>query len=119
MGEEVKMAYLVTVAPGDSARMETMLGYALAGRALGYETLIFYALDSALITKRSILDKAEPKVKERIIEALKEGVRIAVCSASAKTFNITSADVVPGVEIIGIAAFYDFAEHSKITLTWS
>ena len=114
-----RIAFLVTVAPGDTARLETMLGYALAAAAMGYEMMMFFALDSALVAKQQIFNKMEPKVRERIQESIKEGIDVNVCSASAQTFGIKETDLIEGAKIGGIASFYYYAEDADIVLTWS
>ncbi len=114
-----KIAFFATMAPGDTPRLETMLGYALVAAAMKYEMKIFFALDSALVTKSQIFDKLEAKVRDRIRECVKEGVQVEVCSASAKTFNIRPEDLIDGATIKGIASFYDYAENADITLSWS
>ncbi|MCL5782646.1 MAG: DsrE family protein [Candidatus Thermoplasmatota archaeon] len=124
MGNEEKdkvkrIAFLVTIAPGDTARLETMLGYALAAAAIGYEMMMFFALDSALVAKQQVFDKMEPKVRERIRESIKEGIEMNICSASAQTFGIKESDLIEGAKIGGIASFYFYAEDADIVLTWN
>ncbi len=114
-----KVAFLSTVAPGDTPRLETMLGYALAARAMDYEMKIFFALDSALVTKRQIFDKLDAKLRNRITECVDAGVQLDVCQASAMTFHISEEDLIPGVKIRGIASFLDYAENANINFSWS
>lgn len=114
-----KIAFLATMAPADTPRLETMLGYALAAVAMQYEMKIFFALDSALVTKRQIFDKLDAKVRERIQECVRHGVQVDVCSASAQTFHIKPEDLIDGATIKGIVTFYEYAENADITLTWS
>ena len=96
-----------------------MLGYALAAAAMGYETKIFFALDSALVMKNQVYQKLEPKLRERLAECAKSGVQLDICQASAQTFNIKREDLIPGAQIKGIASFFDFAESADISLSWS
>ncbi len=114
-----KIAFLATMAPADTPRLETMLGYALAAAAMDYEMLIFFALDSALVAKKQIFEKMDTKVKDRLREAVNLGVKLDVCSASAQTFGIKSEDLIPGTQIGGIASFYAYAQDADIVLTWS
>lgn len=114
-----RVAFFSTVTPGDTPRLDTMLGYALAAAATGYETKIFFALDSALVTKNQVFQKLEPKLQERLRDCVRDGVQLDICSASAQTFNIKPEDLIPGVKIKGIASFFDFAETTAFTLSWS
>ncbi len=114
-----KIAFFSTISPGDTARIDTMLGYALAGIAMGYEVVIFLALDSALVAKKVIFEKLDTKIKDRIENSINEGIKIGVCSASAKTFGIEVSDLIKGTEIEGIATFFSYAQDAKIVLSWS
>ncbi len=114
-----KVAFLSTVAPGDTPRLETMLGYALVARSMDYETRIFLALDSALVMKRPIYEKLDTKLRDTIRQCVEMGVQIDVCQASARTFNIRAEDLIPGVQLGGIANFLLFAEQADINFSWS
>ncbi len=118
-GRPKRVAFFSTTTPGDTARIDTMLGYALAAAAMGYETKIFFALDSALVTKNQVYQKLEEKLRNRLAECPKSGVALEVCSASAQTFNIKKEDLIPGVQIKGVAQFFDYAETADISLSWS
>lgn len=117
--ESKRAAFFSTTSPGDTARIDTMLGYALAANALGYETKVFFALDSALVVKNQVYQKLEPKLKDRIAECAKDGVQLDICQASAQTFNIKVEDLVPGAKIKTIASFFEFAEGAALNLSWS
>lgn len=124
MGETVaatakKVAFLSTVTPGDTPRLQTMLGYALVARSLDYETKIFFALDSALVMKRAIYDKLDAKLRDQIRQCVEMGVQMEVCQASARTFDIRLEDLVPGVQLGGIASFLLFAEQADVNFSWS
>ena len=114
-----KIAFFSTISPGDTARIDTMIGYAMAGIAMDYEVVIFLALDSALVAKKMIFEKFDVKIKDRIKNSIKEGVKVGICSASAKTFGIEETDLIEGTEIEGIATFYQYAQNAKIVLSWS
>jgi predicted peroxiredoxin len=124
MGEPVavsprKVAFLSTVAPGDTPRLETMLGYALVARSLDYETKIFFALDSGLVMKRAVFEKLGTKVRDQLRQCVEMGVQMEVCQASARTFNIRPEELIPGVQLGGIANFLLFAEQADVNFSWS
>ncbi len=114
-----RIAFFSTIAPGDTARIETMIGYARVAASMDYEVLIFYALDSALVAKRQILEKMDTKIRSGIKEGITEGIKMQICSASAQTFGIEESDIIEGSEIAGIASFYFYAENADIVLSWS
>ena len=114
-----RVAFMSTVAVGDTPRLDTMFGYALVARAMRYEMKIFLALDSALVTKRQVFEKLDAKLRDRITQCLAAGVQLDVCQASAQTFSIRTEDLIPGVNISGIASFLAYAEDAAINLSWS
>ena len=114
-----RVAFFSTIATGDTPRLDTMLGYTLAAVAMEYEIMIFFALDCALVAKKQVFDKLDGKIRDRLVSAAREGVKFAVCSASAQTFGIKETDLIDRVSIEGIASFYVFAENADIVLSWS
>jgi len=114
-----KVAFLSTVSPGDTPRLDTLLGFALVARSMEYETKIFFALDSALVLKQQVYEKLDGKLRDRIADCLNQGVQLDVCAASARTFNIRKEDLIPGVELSGIANFLLFAEQADIQFSWA
>ncbi len=74
----------VTTPPADQARLETMLGYALAAASMGYEVLIFFTLDGALVIKKQIFEKLDKKIKDRVNELMKMGAKFTVCSSACR-----------------------------------
>lgn len=114
-----RVAFFSTTSPGDTPRIDTMLGYALAAAAMGYETKIFFALDSALVTKKQVFEKLDEKLRSRLEECAKAGVQLDICQASAQTFNIKKEDLIEGAKIKGVATFFDYAETADINLSWS
>ncbi len=114
-----KVVFFSMIPPGDSARLETMLGYANAAALMDYEAMIFLLLDGALVSKAQVFEKLGPKVKERIKEAIENGVLLKVCSSAAQSFGIDETNIVKGFEIEGIASFYVYAEDASIVLSWT
>ena len=114
----MKAAFFVTTTPGDEPRIQTMLGYAQAAKAMDYDTLIFLALDGGMLTKKKVVDNLQPLTRERILGSLKLGIKIWVCSAAAATYGIKKEDMVEGIEVKGIASFFQFASESEVSLSW-
>lgn len=113
-----KVAFLATMPPADTPRASTMLGYALAATSMGFEVLIFWTLDGAHIVKKQVFNKLDQQIRERFKQCIDMGCKMWLCSSAAATFNMKKEDVVEGVEIMGIASFYEYASQAKITLTW-
>ncbi|MGC8645148.1 MAG: DsrE family protein [Thermoplasmata archaeon] len=114
-----RVVFFSMIPPSDNARLETMLGYANAAALMDYETLIYFFLDGALIGKQTVFDRLDQKIRDRVKEALDNGVLLKICSSAAQTFGIDKKNLVQGFEIVGIAYFYAYAESASIVLTWS
>ena len=108
----MKAAFFVTTTPGDEPRIQTMLGYAQAAKAMDYDTLIFLALDGGMLTKKKVVDNLQPETRNRIFSSLKYGIKIWVCSAAVATYGIKKEEMVEGIEVKGIASFFQFASES-------
>ncbi|MFN3804671.1 MAG: DsrE family protein [Pyrobaculum sp.] len=113
-----RVAFLATMPPADTPRISTMLGYALAATSMGMEVLIFWTLDGAHAVKKKVFEKLDPQIRERFKQCLEMGCKMWLCSSAAATFNIKEDEVVEGVEVKGIASFYEFASEAKVMLTW-
>ena len=114
-----KVAFFSITPPSDYTHLETMLGYALAAKAMDYDVMIFLALDGVLIAKKHVFECLETKVKDRIKECIGNGISIMVCSAAADAFHFEEGDLIKGAELAGIVSFYTFAEDAKIVLSWN
>ncbi|MEM0130018.1 MAG: DsrE family protein [Thermoplasmatales archaeon] len=114
-----KIAFFSMVPPSDNTRIETMLGYANAAAVMDYETLVFFYLDGVLIGKQQVFERLDQKIKNRVREAIDNGVMLRMCSLAAQTFGIDKSNLVAGFEIVGIAYFFAYAEDVDILLSWS
>ena len=113
-----KVAFLITAPAADEPRVQTMFGYAMAAAAMGYETLVFLALDAAILSKKKVIEKLQAETSKRIKDAMEMGVKIAACSAAVQTYQIKKEDMLEGIDIWGIASFYEFAVGAGLTTTW-
>lgn len=108
----------MTAPAADEPRVQTMFGYAMAASVMGYETLVFLALDAALLTKKNVIEKLQADTRKRIKDAMDIGVKVVACSAAIATYQIKKEDMLEGIDIWGIASFYDFAVGAGLVTTW-
>jgi len=113
---EPKVAILATMTPADLPRVGMMLDYASAACAMGYQVLIFLALDSVLLVKKEVFEKLDNNIKRKFINAAEMGVKFVACSAAAQGFSVKEF-ARHDIEIWGVASFFDYASDSKITLS--
>lgn len=94
-----------------------MFDFAMAAVAMDYETLVFLTLDGGLLVRRRIIENLGSDTRAKIMEAMKQGVKLVVCSAAVQTYGIKKEEIFEGIDIWGIASFYEFAKDS-IVLSW-
>jgi len=113
-----KVAFLATMPPADTPRISTMLGHALVALSMGFEVLIFWTLDGAHVVRKSVFEKFDEDIKQKFLKCIEMGCKMWLCSSAATTFGIKEEELIEGVEIRGIASFYEYASEAKVTLSW-
>ncbi|MEM0123534.1 MAG: DsrE family protein [Conexivisphaerales archaeon] len=111
-----KFAVLATVSPVDTARMGMLLDYASVASAVGYDALVFLALDSVLLVKKQVFEKLDNSIKEKFKNATELGVKFVACSSAVQGFSVREF-INDRVEIWGAASFFEYASNSKLTLS--
>ncbi|MCL4343373.1 MAG: DsrE family protein [Nitrososphaerota archaeon] len=111
-----RLAVLATVPPADTARMGMLLDYVSAACAMDYDVLVFLALDSVLLVKKQVFEKLDDSIKQKFKRAVELGVKFVACSSAVQGFGVKEF-INDGVEVWGVASFFDFASNSKLTLS--
>jgi len=128
-----KMCMVVSEGTFDKAMMPLIMGTTAA--ATGTEVHVFYTFfGTKLVTK-----KANPKLpgimrlftgmfvkkmkgvgignyKEFMQQAVDLGVNFYACSTTMNLMGVKESDLLPGVKVLGAAAFLKLASESKTTL---
>ena len=87
------------------------------------ELMMFFTMSGLNIIKKGQAEKITinkpPKTLPEFIAVVQElGARLVACSAAFPLMGITSADLIDGVEMGGVATFVDEAEEADIVLTF-
>ena len=52
------------------------------------------------------------------MDSMDLGVKVVACSAAVATYQIKKEEMLEGIDIRGIASFYDFAVGAGLVTTW-
>jgi predicted peroxiredoxin len=117
-----KVLIVMTSGPDTPHRCATPFFYASLGAAMDYEVDMFFTMDGSLLLKKGLADNIYPKaggksVGEFLKDALNDGVRFSVCTASLELNDLKPEDLIEGVKLVGGASMWQMADDSK-TLTF-
>jgi len=118
------MALLVTAATPQAAYAPWMM--AATAAAMGFECKLFYAfsgLDLLRVSPRvhgevEALPGTIPEPLDLRTMCIEQGVTLVACSASLAAQGLTQDDVLPGVELSGMASWLAFAAGAEIQLNF-
>ena len=119
-----RMALLVTGATPQAAFAPWMM--AATGAAMEYECALFYAFDGLdLLRPQPVVHGALPAsgamMEPAALRALcvEQGVRLMACSASLEMRGMVLDDLMPGVELAGMASWLAYASGAEIQLNFA
>jgi predicted peroxiredoxin len=101
-----------------------LIGYLMGVEALRKEkqALMWLTKDGVFLATPNYVDKIDvpgaPNVAELHKEYVDRGGRFYACPVCVKTHGLEGADFVPGVEVKGAPAVYDFADGGALTFNY-
>jgi uncharacterized protein len=96
-------------------RTYSPLYYAMAAAAMEMEALVWFTMDGTSQLKKGAAEKvkldptSDVTLKTMLEQALEAEVKLAVCQQSMALFDMTKADLIDGVEILGATSIIDLA----------
>ena len=115
MAEKVILAY--PWGPEEETRAETVFYLAATARDMGLDISIFFFVDGVLLTKKGVVEMVSKKVADGMQDALRTGIKVYACEASARSKGLVKEDLIGGVEIIGYVTFLDMTLEAKTVIT--
>lgn len=101
-----KVAFVLTSGANDVAKARSALMFASIAQCFGCDAVVFCVQDGAdAVVKGKIVEEGkikpgQPTFEQRLEEARAVGVRLQLCEQVAKNRNISSEDLLEGVEIV-------------------
>jgi len=123
-----RMALLITAATAEAAYAPWMM--AATAAAMGFECKLFYAFSGLDLLRASprihgqlhsdinALPGTMPEPLALRAMCIEQGVTLVACSASLAAQGLTQDDVLPGVELSGMASWLAFAAGAEIQLNF-
>lgn len=120
-----RMALLITRATPEAAYAPWMM--AATAAAMGFECRLFYAFSGLDLLREQPLMHGEfnllpgtmPEPLALRSMCIESGVSLLACSASLAAQGLTQDDVLPGVELAGMASWLAFAAGADIQLNFA
>lgn len=120
---EDKILIIMTSGPDTPRRCATPFFFATLAAAMEYDVTMFFTIDGTLLLKKGVAETIYPKtggkpVSDFLKDALEAGVKFTACTASTELHDITAADLIDGIKMVGGAAMWQMSEEAKTTLTF-
>jgi predicted peroxiredoxin len=121
--DEDRVLIVMSSGPDTPRRCATPFFMATLAAAMDYQVTMFFTIDGTLLLKKGLAETVAPKkggkpVSEFLKEAVEAGVRMTACSASMELHDLTPADLIDGVELVGGASMWQMAEGAKTVLSF-
>ena len=122
--EEAKILYVQTHGVSDPGRSATPFFLAASAAAMDCQVGIYFTMYGPTLLQKDIVDKLGPKgdrgqpLRYFIDQATDLGVRLLVCQPSLELNDLALEDLIDGVEMIGGAAFNDYAIRADAVISF-
>lgn len=96
-------------------RTYSPLYYAMAATAMEMQAMVWFTMDGTNQLKKGAAEKIklDPKsdvtLKTMLEQAMEADVKLAVCQQSMALFDMTKADLIDGITILGATSIIDLA----------
>jgi predicted peroxiredoxin len=122
--EEAKILYVQTHGVSDPGRSATPFFLAASAAAMDCQVAIYFTMYGPTLLRKDIVDKLGPKgdrgqpLRYFIEQATDLEVRLLVCQPSLELNDLSIEDLIDGVEMIGGAAFNDYAIRADAVISF-
>ena len=121
--DEDRVLIIMTSGPETPRRCATPFFMATLAAAMDYEVTMFFTIDGTLLLKKGVAETVVPKaggkpVSDFLKEAVEAGVQLTACTASMELSDLTPADLIEGVKLVGGASMWQMAEGAKTVLSF-
>jgi predicted peroxiredoxin len=123
-GDQATVLYVMTHGVDDPKRCATPFYLAATAAAMDAEVSIYFTMNGPTLLHKDAGEQIGPKgpdgerLKHFIDQALDCGVKLLVCQPSLDLNDLTLADLIDGVRMIGGAAFNDMAIDADAVITF-
>lgn len=121
---ESKILYVQTHGVTDPGRSATPFFLSASAAAMDCQVAIYFTMYGPTLLQKDVVDKVGPKgdrgqrLRFFIEQATDLGVRLLVCQPSLDLNDLAYEDLIDGVEMIGGAAFNDYAIRADAVISF-
>ena len=116
MSETTRFIIMVSEAPYASLKPYTALRYARSAHKRDLDTRVIFYADGVFCVKKGVGRGSQTvgDFESKILDLLKEGIRVEVCSAPLKLYSLTEKDLIEGVAVAGDVISHTLDTHTKV-----
>jgi predicted peroxiredoxin len=119
-GKKKKILYMQTSGVDTPERTYAPFILAATAAAMGLDTTIYFVIKGVTAVKKGEADKVKlgsfPTLRQVMDQAIKAGVKFAVCEQSCMLLGISRGDFIPEAKIVGAATLNDMALDADAVL---
>jgi len=120
MPEKKKILYVQTSGIDNPERSYTPFILATTAAMMGLEATVYFVIKGVTLLKKGEAEKIKmgsfPSLRDVMNQAVKAGVRLAVCEQSCGLLGIARGDFTPEASIVGAATLNDLALSADAVL---
>jgi predicted peroxiredoxin len=122
MSEKKKILYMQTSGVDTPERTYAPFVLAATAAAMGIDATIYFVIKGITIVKKGAAEAVKlgqfPSLRQVMDQAIKAGVRLAVCEQSCMLLGISRGDFIPEAKIVGAATLNDLVLDADAVLSF-
>jgi len=119
-GKKKKILYMQTSGVDTPERTYAPFILAATAAAMGLDATIYFVIKGVTTVKKGEAEKVKlgsfPTLRQVMDQAIKAGVKFAVCEQSCMLLGISRGDFIPEAKIVGAATLNDMALDADAVL---
>jgi predicted peroxiredoxin len=120
MSGKKKILYVQTSGVDTPERTYAPFVLAATASAMGLDATIYFVIKGVTLVKKGAAEKVKvgqfPTLRQVMDQALKAGVKLAVCEQSCMLLDIGRGEFIPEAKIVGAATLNDIALDADVVL---
>jgi hypothetical protein len=121
--DDEKVLIVMTSGPDTPHRCATPFFLATLAAVMEQEVRMIFTIDGILLLKKGVAQKTYAReggkfISEFLKEAREAGVQMYGCTPALELHDLTTDDLIDGIEMAGGAALMQWAAESQVVLTF-
>ncbi len=120
MSAKKKILYVQTSGIDTPERTYAPFVLAATAAAMGIDATIYFIIQGVTVVKKGTAENVKvgefPTLKQAMDQAIKAGVKLAVCEQSCMLLGISRGDFIPEAKIVGAATLNDMVLDADAVL---